>query len=170
MAENKPKDQSPVEHVGAPVAGPDRVATPRPSETLNAFEMEGKGQTLPDSERKRVEQQAALTEQRRKHAEEAKAAEIELLLMQRESVGAEQAERAKVATADADAQRETFIKQRERMLPLSVDPATLALEAALSAQLAAALEQDETVPGGAYIVGNEIHDADGRVVGRVNRD
>lgn len=138
-----------------------------PRETLNPMEMPDRGQQLPDGERQRVERAAALAETRRRHEAEAKAAEVELLMAQRDDAQAEQDRRRAQAMKEADAQRQGFAEQRERYRGYPVDPGALALEASLNAQLAAALEQDETVPGGAYIVGDEIHDADGRVIGRV---
>lgn len=170
MAENpttRAPDPKPNDAANTPAAP---SAAPKPDDDLNPLDMEGKGQNLPDSERTRAEHAAKLAELRAKNEETAQKTEFDLMREVRAAHAKEQEAKRERAVAASEEQRDAMVQTRKGFQVLAADPSSLALEAALSARLAEELEQDETVPGGAYVVGNDLVDADGRRIGKAPKD
>lgn len=147
-----------------PDTGPDKG--PAATEELRPFDPpEGSGQNLPGHELSAAQAAQKLRELREQNEKKAKKTEIELMHQVREDHANAQRERREKAVAGVRSSRDEIAETRESFRSIPMDAASLALEAAFNAQLAEALEQDETVPGGAYIVEGRLMDANGRDLG-----
>ena len=142
----------------------ERAAPVQQAPALNPLEMPDKGQRMSDGERRRAEAEARLIETRRKADEDRQAAEIRVRAEHRATVGAEIDERRQAALAEHEAGVSAYREAHRNAQPLAVDPGTLAIMGAMEQAKAAALEMDETVPGGEYVVNGRRVDADGNAL------
>jgi hypothetical protein len=145
----------------APAAAPD---------DLNPLDMAGKGQTLSPVEQAQADTVMAREQAKLEASEMVRKAEAEALAAQRTAIQADQERRRQEAVKSVEASRDAMFEQRSRLQPMAVDPVSLALDAAHSAMMAQALKIDETVPGGYYVVGGRVHDANGTDLGPAPRD
>lgn len=147
----------------------DRVTSGGAPDDLNPMDMAGKGQSLSPVEQAQADTIAAREQAKLEAAEMVRKAEADALQAQRDSVLAEQERRREQAVKQAAESREAIQAQRAGLQSFAVDPVSLALEAAHSNMMAAALMQDETVPGGYYVVSGRVQDANGTDLGPAPR-
>jgi hypothetical protein len=153
---------------------PGAIATPnvavevaRPDAELLPLEMpEGRGQNLTETERARIATDAELTEARRQADEAYQRAQAEIRTRHREAVGSQIEEQRAAAMKDVEAQRERLRATQPQIGGVTIlNPTAIELEGALIRSEAAALNLDETIPGGVYRIGNNMVDAHGTVLG-----
>ncbi len=125
---------------------------------------EGSGQRLGASERASAEARAELEAARADADKTHQDAQARIRAKQRELAEAELRKQRDEAMATVDQQAEQYEAMAKRMPGggMVFHPAMLELEAARVRAVADALQQDETVPGGCYIVDGKLVDADGR--------
>jgi hypothetical protein len=156
---------------------PGAIGTPnvvieraRPGADLLPLEIgEGKAQSLSAGEKARLTSDADLAEARRNADAEYVRATADIRARHREAVGAQIDEQRDAARKELGAQREAIRANNPQIGGVMVlNPAALELEGALIRAEAEALNLDETVPGGVYIVAGQLVDAHGTVLGQAD--
>jgi hypothetical protein len=177
MAENRdPKAEPPKAsdqtNAGAPDSMEDKPTPPTaPDADLRPLDPEeGSGQNLDSVQMARAQMEQRLAAVREETKQRQQTAEFEAMKGLRKAHARQQADRRDKAVAEVEGRRTALIEQRSSLQQLAADPASLAIEAALSAQLAEALQQDETIPGGAYVVDGNLCDANGRIMGKAPKE
>lgn len=138
----------------------DEVA--RPDAELLPFDpQEGSGQRLSDLERTQLQSDAELEDARRKADEDYRRAQSELNARRRDVHG-QQLDRERQEALKSIEEQEKALRERQQASgAMFIDQGLIEAQGALSRARAAALKQDETVPGGHYIVAGRHVDADG---------
>jgi hypothetical protein len=154
---------------------PGAIATPsvavevaQPGAELRAFDPpEGEGQKLNDAERARMMSDAELAEARRKADEDYQKAQAAIRERHRTAVGSQIDEQRAAAREEIDAQRKELRANHPQVGGLTIlNPVAMEIEGALVRSEAAALQIDETIPGGVYVVAGQMVDAHGNVLGK----
>lgn len=156
--------------LAAPQSSADRVAPVTAPDDLNPMDMDGRGQSLSPVEQAQADAILARERAKAEAAEMVRQAEADALEAQRQRVQEDQERRRKEAVKQAEESRAAIFETRGRLQSVAVDPVSLALEAAHSSAMAAALQIDETVPGGYYVVAGRVQDANGADLGPAPRD
>lgn len=140
---------------------------PRPDDTLRPFDPpEGQGQTLSPTERGSNEARARLAQARLESEQNYNQVQQEIRNEERR-IAEEELGKARKAAMDALEETDAAYAEQMRRVPgggSAVHPQWLELEGARVRALADALQQDETVPGGIYIVDGRKVDANGRAL------
>lgn len=167
---DKNRETSPAERQApSTVRDPGAIATPsvrnevgRPDAELLPYDPEeGSGQRLSELERAELGSDAELEDARRKADEDYRRAQAQLN-ERRRNAHAEQLDRERKDALSVIEEQEQALRQRQQASgAMFIDQGLIEAQGALARARAAALKQDETVPGGLYIVNGRRVDADG---------
>jgi hypothetical protein len=138
----------------------DRTGTAAAADLRPLDPPEGQGQTLAPEERARLASETELAAARRQADEEYARVQAEIRARHASAVGKRIEETRQAALSDVAQQREALRGNMPTIAGIQVvNPAFQEIEGSLVRAEAAALELDETVPGGTYIVNGRLRDA-----------